>query len=101
MPVLVLVLLIALRLLLTADRQHPVGKRHIDVLLIDTGQFRRQVDCVLALGNIDLWRQHAGTEPRKRGTAREVLERLLSLAEQRTERVIVAPKERRKIRSSH
>jgi hypothetical protein len=55
-PVLILVLLFAFGLFLAADSQHVICQRYIDILLIDARQFGRNVDRVLALSNVDLWR---------------------------------------------
>ena len=55
-PVLILVLLVAFGPFLATDGQHPIGECYIEILLIDAWQLCRHFNCVLALGNVDLWR---------------------------------------------
>src|ERR1700738_4913660 len=59
----------ALCLFLTANGQHSIGERYVDILLINARQLRRHFDRILALSNVDLGRQHVRVEPRERGTA--------------------------------
>jgi hypothetical protein len=53
-PALILVLLVALGLFLTADGEHPIGERYVQILLIDARQLCGDFDRILALGNVDL-----------------------------------------------
>jgi hypothetical protein len=66
MPVLILVLLVTLCLFLTADGQHSMGERYVDILLINARQLRHHFDRILALSNVDLRRQQVRGEPRER-----------------------------------
>src|SRR5215471_1118258 len=67
-PVLVLVLFITRGLFLAAYGQDVVCECHVDILLIDTRQFCRNLDRILTLGNINLGRQRVRTEPREWST---------------------------------
>ena len=58
-PALILVLLVALGLFLTADGEHPIGERYVQILLIDARQLCGYFDRILALGNVDLRRQQS------------------------------------------
>src|SRR5215472_3989308 len=67
-PVLVLVLLIARGLFLTADGQHPISERYVEIFLIDAWQLCRHFNRVLGLSNVDPRRKHVRLELRERAT---------------------------------
>src|SRR5262245_34953359 len=67
-PVLILVLLVALGLFLTADGQHPISECYVEIFLINAWQLGCHFNRVLGLSNVNLRRKHVRPELRERAT---------------------------------